>query len=172
MSVSVTRVRAHLVLSLLAIPGPARAQTVWLGPVTDQMTPQGFFVNPDYQELFGDAAPWPRALSHTPVFEIDRRYIATQPEANLRRIFSFLPSYGIMLAMIVRFVESNNCGLEGRAHRPDENLLDARRAKRLGGEGCMGSSMRLDYGATMPVIRVPANIQSTKWRQGARSGGW
>ncbi len=123
-----------VVLSFLAIPGPARAQTVWLGPVTDQMTPQGFFVNPDYQELFDDAAPWQRALSHTRVFEIDRRYIATQPDANLRRIFTFLRNHNIALAVIFGFVEANNCGLEGTAHRPDENWRVARRAQRLGGE--------------------------------------
>ena len=33
----------------------AQAQAVWFGPVSDQRTPQGFYVNQDYHELFDDA---------------------------------------------------------------------------------------------------------------------
>jgi hypothetical protein len=124
------------VLLLVASVSVAGAQTVWLAPMPDQITPQGFLVDPDYQQLFEDGATWPHALSHTRVFAIDRRYIATQPEPNLQRIFAFLRNHGIALAVIFGFVPANNCGqdVEGTAHRPDENFLVARRAKRLGGD--------------------------------------
>src|SRR5579859_6687034 len=103
---------------LLAIISAASAQTVWLGPVTDQVTPGGFSVDPDYQELFDDSAPWQKAMARTRVFEIPRGYIATQPDANLRRIFAFFHRRNIALAVIFGFVEANGCGetVEGAAH--------------------------------------------------------
>ena len=123
-------------LPLSLIAHLSRAQTVWLGPRTDQASPQTAPVDPDYQQLFEDGVSWQHALSRTRVFEIDRRYIATQPEPNLRRIFDFLRDHRIALAVIFGFVEANGCGqdVEGTAHRPDENFLVARRAKRLGGD--------------------------------------
>jgi len=113
----------------ISTAGPA----VWLGPVDDMATPSGFLVDQDYQQLFQADAPWQHALSHVSAFEMVRRYVTTQPEPNLRRIFSFLRDHNVALGVTFGMVPARNCGdgVEGTAHRPDENTLTARRLKKL-----------------------------------------
>ena len=118
---------------LMASANVTAAQTIWLGPTSDKVMPE---VDPDYLQLFEDAAPWQRALSHTRVFEMSRWYVATQPEATLRQVFGFFRDHRIALAVIFGFIPVAGCSedVEGAAHRPDENLLVAKRLKRLGAD--------------------------------------
>jgi hypothetical protein len=118
---------------LVASANVTAAQTIWLGPTSDKVMPE---VDPDYLQLFEDAAPWQRALSHTRVFEMSRWYVATQPEATLRQVFGFFRDHRISLAVIFGFIPVAGCSqdVEGAAHRPDENLLVAKRLKRLGAD--------------------------------------
>ncbi len=126
---------AIIVITLLLL-SRATAQTVWLAPVNDMRAPAGFTIDPDFPDLFADNAPWPRALKHTDAFEIVRRYIESQPDDKLRNIFSFLKTRHVALGIVFGVIPANNCGqgIEGMAMRPDENLLVARRLKKLGAD--------------------------------------
>jgi len=126
---------SRMAAALLCLAGAriANAQTVWLGPTSDKVNPQ---VDPDYQQLFDASAPWQHAQSRVRVFEMSRWYVATQPEPNLHRIFDFLRSHHMALAVIFGFVPAFTCGqdVEGAAHSPNENLATAKRLKRLGAD--------------------------------------
>ncbi|MHB8476751.1 MAG: hypothetical protein ACYDBZ_10760 [Steroidobacteraceae bacterium] len=127
-----------LVTSATALSHPAAARpAIWLAPVDDQVAPAGFQVDQDYQALFQPNAPWQSALSRIAAFEMTRRYATTQQEANLRTIFDFLRQHHIPIGLEAGLVPAReDCGngVEGTAHRPDENVLTARRLKRLGAE--------------------------------------
>ena len=114
--------------------GISAAPTVWLAPVDDQVTPAGFRVDQDYPQLFQAGASWQKALSNISVFEMVRRYVTTESEPKLREMFTFLREHNIELAIGAGMVPARNCGVEGTAHRPDENVLTARRLKRLGAD--------------------------------------
>jgi hypothetical protein len=134
------RAAARVLVLMLQIPAwadrAAAGPAVWLAPVDDMVTPAGFQVDQDYQQLFQDDAPWRHALSHLGAFEMVRRYVTTQPEPNLQRIFSFLHDHNVALGVTFGMVPARSCGdgVEGTAHRPDENTLTARRLKRLGAD--------------------------------------
>jgi len=109
---------------------------IWFHPVTDQVTPAGFLVDQDFMQLFTPNAPWQNALSRIHVFEIVRRYIMTQPDSNLQKIFTFLHDRHIELAIDCGMVPANGCGdgIEGMVNQPNANLAMATRLKKLGAD--------------------------------------
>ena len=116
---------------LMASANVTAAQTIWLGPTSDKVMPE---VDPDYLQLFEDAAPWQRALSHTRVFEMSRWYVATQPEATLRQVFGFFRDHRIALAVIFGFIPVAGCSedVEGAAHRPERESVGCQAAQTSG----------------------------------------
>ncbi len=126
-----------LALAVELLPTALRASTaLFLAPVNDQVTPSGFSVDPDYQQLFQPGAPWQKAISRVNAFEIVNHYVFTQDEDILRNIFSFLHEHHIALAVVFGLVPSTNgCGrgIEG-ATAGQYNLGVAKRLKKLGAD--------------------------------------
>jgi hypothetical protein len=126
-----------LALAVMAAPALALAgPPIWLSPVSDQVTPRGFQVDADYKQLFVEGAPWQNAMSHVSVFEMVRRYVQSEPDENLQKIFAFLRQHNIPLGLATGAVPAPNCGdgVEGMAHHPDANVQTARKLQRLGAD--------------------------------------
>src|SRR5689334_20042675 len=72
---------------------------VWFSAVDDMPAPAGFQVDKDYPQLFEPAAPWQRALSRVQVFQMTTRYVMSQPDEKLQKIFTFLREHHVALAV-------------------------------------------------------------------------
>jgi hypothetical protein len=135
----------YVLAAAAALASPVQAQPrsagsapmVWFSAVDDMPAPAGFQVDQDYPQLFEPNAQWQHALSHIQAFEMTRRYVTTQPEEKLQKMFAFLRDHHVALGVAFGIIpERSSCGdrVEGMLHNPNANLVTARRIKQLGGD--------------------------------------
>ena len=128
------------------------APEIWYQPGSDLVTPAGYKRNPDYQQLFNDSPTWPLAISRISAFGIPHPdFVSKAPEAEARRIFSFLKAHQIPLVvpwnLVNGAVNGKGSNVEGTYHQPQTPLHQAMRMKELGGEvGCVIADEPLRFG--------------------------
>jgi hypothetical protein len=112
------------------------APKLHFGAVDDMPAPRGFLVDQDFPQLFEPGAPWQHALSRIQSFQITSRYIMSQPEEKLQKIFAFLRQHHVALVVNFGMIPDRNCGVhvEGVFHHANTNLTAAQRVKKLGGD--------------------------------------
>jgi hypothetical protein len=127
---------ALLRILFAVVPIPATGQTIWLSPVDDNPSPAGFVIDQDFPQLFTEGSPWQHSLASIRGLEIVRRYVQTQPDEKLSKIFEFLNRHHVSLGVVMGAVPAQNCGqkVEGAAHSMIENLNMAHRLRKLGAQ--------------------------------------
>lgn len=116
--------------------GQAQTPTIWFGAVSNLQAPRGFSTDPDYPQLFTNPDAWGGALSHIKVFKVVHHYIERAPEADVRRMFTFLRAHNIAVAAVFGMVTAEGCGrrVEGMAHGPRAVERQAERFRDLGAD--------------------------------------
>jgi hypothetical protein len=128
------RIWALLVLALVSAH-PATAEEIWFAP-PDELPRFGQVAMADYPQLFEPDAKWALAASRINVFSLDPFYVLRAPEAELRRVLSFLAAHHIALNVGLQALPAENCGhdVEGIVSTVKEPLSVAQRLRTLNAE--------------------------------------